>query len=78
VPVKPMTGRNTYNAGLIGRLLAGGRLVVVWSNNNFAYAPVASDPSLYRPTFGEVQLPRSLLRHRTRTAFSPAPRLLAI
>jgi hypothetical protein len=51
---------------------------MMWSNNNFGYAPVAADPSLYRPTFGDVQLPRQLLRHRTRAAFSPGPRVVAV
>jgi hypothetical protein len=78
VPAKPTAGQNTYNAALVGELRAGGRIVVVWSNNNFNYAPVAADPSLYRPTFGDVQLPRVLLRHRTRAAASPGPGALAI
>ena len=51
---------------------------MMWSNNNFDYAAVAADPSLYRPTFGDVQLPSELLRHRTRTAFSPGPRVVAV
>jgi hypothetical protein len=78
VPVKSTAGQNTYDAGLIGELRAGGRVVMMWSNNNFGYAPVAADPSLYRPTFGDVQLPRQLLRHRTRAAFSPGPRVVAV
>jgi hypothetical protein len=47
-------------------------------NVAFDYAPAAADPSLYRPTFGDVQLPRVLLRHRIRAAASPGPRVLAI
>jgi hypothetical protein len=78
VPGKARAGQNTYDAALLGETRAGGRVVVVWSNNNFDSAPVAADPSLYRPTFGDVQLPRELLRHRTRAAFSPGPRAVAL
>jgi hypothetical protein len=78
VPTKPAAGQNTYNADLIGQLYAGGRVIISWSNNNFDYAPVAADPSLYRPTFADIQLPPTLLQHRTRSAASPAPPLRAI
>jgi len=78
VPAKTAPGQNTYDADLIGQLGTAGRIVVMWSNNNFDYAPVAADPSLYRPTFGDVQLPRELLRHRTRAASSPGARLVAV
>src|SRR5262249_2240068 len=33
-PVKPAAGQSTYNAGLVGLLRAGGRIVIQWSNNN--------------------------------------------
>ncbi len=78
-PARPAAGQNTYGASALMYLRSGGRLIVGWSNNNFSYAPVATEPLLYRPTFVDVALPPALLHNKTRTANTvPPPRVVPL
>lgn len=58
IPVAPRSttgGGVTYESGAFPRFI-NGKLLVSWSNNDYDYAPVAANPSLYRPRFGMVEL----------------------